>query len=300
MINNCEIFCNVKNESKKRKSKSNRRYRTSFEPRQLSTLEKVFEKTHYPDTYIREEIAEQTGLTEEKVQIWFQNRRAKFRRNEKFSSNQKESNTISKTKQSKGDLTIQSLMNNRSSIKYFSSDSTNISDKKINKNSTETQGDNQNFIEQQVAMNNFNVMNQFSESNCIPNYNYCENSCNQFQNYSTYSKNFIQNQNSEIVDLVNTLKYDYMTNSNYVKNENIFYPYTAYSYMENCYNFQNRTDNKENYNCTNYCDKNQNCFYNELEDVDFLALPDSIVDFSQDNSNLTDLGSDLSAINDLF
>lgn len=47
----------------------NRRYRTSFEHTQLDTLEKVFEKTHYPDAYVREEIANQTGLTEAKVQV---------------------------------------------------------------------------------------------------------------------------------------------------------------------------------------------------------------------------------------
>jgi hypothetical protein len=46
-----------------------RRFRTSFEHTQLDTLEKVFEKTHYPDAYVREEIAQQTGLSEAKVQV---------------------------------------------------------------------------------------------------------------------------------------------------------------------------------------------------------------------------------------
>ncbi len=50
-------------------SQANRRFRTSFEPSQLDALERVFEKTHYPDSYFREEIADQTGLTEAKVQV---------------------------------------------------------------------------------------------------------------------------------------------------------------------------------------------------------------------------------------
>ncbi len=46
-----------------------RRNRTSFEHEQLEHLEKIFEKTHYPDAYVREDIANKTGLSEAKVQV---------------------------------------------------------------------------------------------------------------------------------------------------------------------------------------------------------------------------------------
>lgn len=50
-------------------NKLSRRFRTSFEQNQLEVLEKIFEKTHYPDAYLRDEIAQETGLDESKVQV---------------------------------------------------------------------------------------------------------------------------------------------------------------------------------------------------------------------------------------
>ncbi|XP_072280215.1 homeobox protein NOBOX-like isoform X2 [Pyxicephalus adspersus] len=64
---------------------SRKKSRTLYNIDQLQELERLFMEDHYPDSEKRKEIAEIIGVTPQRIMVWFQNRRAKWRKVEKTS-----------------------------------------------------------------------------------------------------------------------------------------------------------------------------------------------------------------------
>jgi hypothetical protein len=71
----------------------NKRNRNIFTEAEIQIMESVFEQTHYPDAYIREQLSFQLNQSVSRIQVWFQNRRAKYRKQE---NNKNKSSKFSK------------------------------------------------------------------------------------------------------------------------------------------------------------------------------------------------------------
>ncbi|NXS05459.1 NOBOX protein, partial [Oxylabes madagascariensis] len=61
-----------------------KKHRTFYSAEQLEELEKVFQEDHYPDNEKRRQIAALVGVPPQRILVWFQNRRAKWRKLQKL------------------------------------------------------------------------------------------------------------------------------------------------------------------------------------------------------------------------
>lgn len=71
----------IKKAEKSESSSAEKRPRTAFSSDQLSRLKREFEENRYLTEERRRNLAEELGLNENQIKIWFQNKRAKIKKN---------------------------------------------------------------------------------------------------------------------------------------------------------------------------------------------------------------------------
>jgi len=89
-----------------------RRQRTNFSDQALQSLEDSFALNPYPDINERESLALRLKATEDRIQVWFQNKRARYRkRMQKENTNGTKKETLPKKQSTRAVLTVSPLEN---------------------------------------------------------------------------------------------------------------------------------------------------------------------------------------------
>jgi len=60
-----------------------RRNRVQFSQQQIETMEAIFDKSHYPEVHLIDKLSDRLGISIERLSIWFQNRRAKYKKSKR-------------------------------------------------------------------------------------------------------------------------------------------------------------------------------------------------------------------------
>ena len=77
---------NLNNSDEPRSSstgRAKRRSRTQYTKQQIDCLEAIFLKSHYPEVHVVDKLSDKLNLSIERISVWFQNRRAKYKKTKK-------------------------------------------------------------------------------------------------------------------------------------------------------------------------------------------------------------------------
>lgn len=120
---------NLNNPDEQRSSstgRAKRRSRTQYTKQQIDCLEAIFLKSHYPEVHVVDKLSDKLNLSIERISVWFQNRRAKFKKTKKPHTGSEQTSKVREAHQGVANSAtsmpdLQSNRNSESNSKEFDS-----------------------------------------------------------------------------------------------------------------------------------------------------------------------------------